>query len=365
MPRPSLCKIDLDALAHNFEQLRRLSSHRQTMAVVKANAYGHGAIACAKTLEAGVDAFAVAITEEAISLREAGVTKPILVLQGPHSADDLHSIAEHALWPAISNQQQLHWLGTHRQKAVKDLTDVWLKVDTGMHRLGFDLSEVAEAQTTLKRFGIQRITLMSHLAEAEDTESPLSHRQIARWQEVLNDNIHIERGGNRASFSNSASTVVGLSLAESWVRLGYSLYGGSLAKLPPGLELRPVMTFASKVSATRWIEQGESVGYGGRWVARRKTRIGLIPVGYGDGYPRSAADGTPIGTSSGVVSMVGKVSMDMITADITDRPEVDVGTEVTLWGESPSMDEVACHCDTIGYELCTRVTERTPRVFIR
>ena len=133
--------------------------------------------------------------------------------------------------------------------------------------------------------------------------------------------------------------------------------------LPIGLQLRPVMTFTSKVAATRWIEPGETVGYGGRWVAHRRSRIATIPVGYGDGYPRAAADGTPIGTPYGTVPLAGKVSMDMITADVTDKPDIDFGTEVTLWGSVPSVDEVAAHCDTIGYELCTRVTERTPRRF--
>ena len=373
MPRPSLFAIDLDALMHNVGELNRLAGQRQTMAVVKANAYGHGAIACAKALEARVDAFAVAITEEAIVLRQAGVTTPILVLQGPHCAEDFQSMAEHRLWPAISNQQQLHWLRTHCESASatgNNLDDLWLKVDTGMHRLGFAPSEVTEVEALLKTLGTQRVTLMSHLADAENTESPLTNRQIARWKEISNGHSRRVSDGKQTSFSNSASTLSDLSPEETWVRLGYSLYGGSLyggsmTEVPAGLDLRPVMTFSSRVSAVRWIEPGESVGYGGRWVATRKSRIATIPVGYGDGYPRSATDGTPIGTPFGIVPMVGRVSMDMITVDITDRPEVEMGTEVTMWGKSPSIDEVAAHCNTIGYELCTRVTERTPRVFNR
>lgn len=361
MPRPSQCSIDLDALAHNFEALSRLAGSRQKMAVVKANAYGHGAVACARALEISVDAFAVAITEEAIELREAGIDKPILVLQGPHSNEDIAAMTAHSLWPAVSNHHQLTWLIAQTNKP----DQVWLKVDTGMHRLGFDPNDLADARSALHTAGILDTTLMSHLADAEDAESALTYRQTARWSDVLNVLNNGAESDKQASFSNSASTVGELFPAESWVRLGYSLYGGSLINLPAGLQLRPVMTFTSKVAATRWIEPGETVGYGGRWVAQRRSRIATIPVGYGDGYPRSAADGTPIGTPYGTVPLAGKVSMDMITADVTDIPNIDFGTEVTLWGGTPSVDEVASHCDTIGYELCTRITGRTPRRFGR
>ena len=361
MPRPSQFSIDLDALAHNVDALSRLAGSRQKMAVVKANAYGHGAVACARALEMSVDAFAVAITEEAIELRDAGIDKPILVLQGPHSSDDLDIISAHSLWPAVSNHHQLTWLIAQTNKP----DQVWLKVDTGMHRLGFDPNDLADARSALHTAGILDTTLMSHLADAEDAASALTHRQAARWDEVLKVQNDWVEGDKQASFSNSASTVGELFPAESWVRLGYSLYGGSLINLPAGLKLRPVMTFTSKVAATRWIEPGETVGYGGRWVAQRRSRIATIPVGYGDGYPRSAADGTPIGTPYGTVPLAGKVSMDMITADVTDIPNIDFGTEVTLWGGTPSVDEVASHCDTIGYELCTRITGRTPRRFSR
>ena len=361
MPRPSQFSIDLDALAHNVDALSRLAGSRRKMAVVKANAYGHGALACARVLEHSVDAFAVAITEEAIELREAGIDKPILVLQGPHSSDDLDIISAHSLWPAVSNHHQLTWLIAQINKP----DQVWLKVDTGMHRLGFDPIDVADARSALHTAGILDTTLMSHLADAEDAESALTYRQTARWSDVLNVLNDGAESDKQASFSNSASTVGELFPAESWVRLGYSLYGGSLIDLPAGLQLRPVMTFTSKVAATRWIEPGETVGYGGRWMAHRRSRIATIPVGYGDGYPRAAADGTPIGTPYGTVPLAGKVSMDMITADVTDIPNIDFGTEVTLWGGTPSVDEVASYCDTIGYELCTRITGRIPRRFGR
>ena len=200
MPRPSQFSIDLDALAHNVDALSRLAGSRQKMAVVKANAYGHGAVACAQALEMSVDAFAVAITEEAIELRDAGIDKPILVLQGPHSSDDLDIISAHSLWPAVSNHHQLTWLIAQTNKP----DQVWLKVDTGMHRLGFDPSDLFDVRAALCAAGIRNTTLMSHLADAEDAESDLTHRQAARWDEVLKVQNDWVEGDKQASFSNSA-----------------------------------------------------------------------------------------------------------------------------------------------------------------
>ena len=197
---------------------------------------------------------------------------------------------------------------------------------------------------------------MSHFADAEAPDSPLTERQLSRWNELT-------ASSKDTSFSNSAATTGQISARENWIRLGYSLYGGSLVTLPEPCRLKPVMCFESCIASVRSIESGESVGYGGRWVANRPSRIATIPAGYGDGYPRAARDGTPIGSEHGVIPMVGKVSMDMVTADITDIPELDVGSPVTLWGGTPTIDTVAAYCDTIGYELCTRITRRAPRQF--
>lgn len=320
------------------------------MAVVKADAYGHGVTACAKALADRVDAFAVAITEEAIELRQAGITTPILVLQGPHEISEVSEMIDHSLWPAISNQRQLSWLRAHEET----FDEVWLKVDTGMHRLGFDPEDVSVARAMLASQGAIRVTTMSHFAEAENRNSALTRRQQQRWEASADET-------DATSFSNSAGVLTGNPVPETWARLGYSLYGGALYPPPDTLTLKPVMTFSSHIVAVRWIDSGESVGYGGRWVASRRSKIAIIPVGYADGYPRSARDGTPIGTPFGSVPLAGKVSMDSIAIDVTDIPAVDVGTAVTLWGDSPGIDEVAEHCDTIGYELCTRLTRRVPR----
>lgn len=354
MSRPTQFTIDLQALRENARTLKDLAGPRRTMAVVKADAYGHGAVQCVTALSSLVDAFAVAITEEAIALRDAGIDLPILVLQGPHTREDVKIMSSAALWPAISSQHQITWL---EQTGAK-FEQIWLKCDTGMHRLGFMPHEIAPARSRLTPHSANDIVLMSHFADAEAPDSTLTERQLARWSQVTS-------APPSSSFSNSAATTGQIATRESWIRLGYSLYGGSLVALPNGYSLKPVMQFESRIASVRWIDVGESVGYGGRWVARKRSRIATIPAGYGDGYPRAARDGTPIGTEQGAVFLAGKVSMDMLTADITDLPTLDVGSPVTLWGDSPCIDEVAGHCDTIGYELCTRITQRTPRRFHR
>ena len=354
MSRPTQFTIDLQALCDNARTLKGLAGPRSSMAVVKADAYGHGAVPCARALSGLVDAFAVAITEEAIALREAGIELPILVLQGPHSREDTQVMSSAALWPAISGAHQIDWL----EQSGAQFEQIWVKCDTGMHRLGFMPHEIASAESRLTPHSTDDIVLMSHFADAEAPDSALTERQLTRW-------IQLNGASSSGSFSNSAATTGQIDAQESWIRLGYSLYGGSMVALPDGYSLKPVMQFESRIASVRWIDAGESVGYGGRWVARRRSRIATIPVGYGDGYPRAARDGTPIGTQQGTVLLAGKVSMDMVTADITDLPTLDVGSPVTLWGDSPCIDEVAGHCDTIGYELCTRITQRTPRRFHR
>lgn len=354
MSRPTQFTIDLQALCENARTLKGLAGPRSSMAVVKADAYGHGAVPCARALSGIVDAFAVAITEEAIALRQAGIDLPILVLQGPHSREDTQVMSSAALWPAISGAHQIDWL----EQSGAQFEQIWVKCDTGMHRLGFMPHEIASAESRLTPHSTDDIVLMSHFADAEAHDSALTERQLTRW-------IQLNGASSSGSFSNSAATTGQIDAQESWIRLGYSLYGGSMVALPDGYSLKPVMHFESRIASVRWIDAGESVGYGGRWVARRRSRIATIAAGYGDGYPRAARDGTPIGTQQGTVLLAGKVSMDMVTADITDLPTLDVGSPVTLWGDSPCIDEVAGHCDTIGYELCTRITQRTPRRFHR
>ena len=352
MPRPTSIEIDLAALRHNASQLKRIAAPRQFFAVVKADAYGHGAIECSRALETIADGLVVAILEEAVILREAGVRADIIVLQGPHSQGDLAEFSRLELWPVFTDHRQLAWLDSMSSLSIKR---AWLKVDTGMHRLGFDLSDVVAAEQQLRKAGIADVGLMSHFAESEVAGSELTAKQLANWQTLTRS--------PSASFANSSALLQTMSIGDDIARIGYALYGGLLADPIAEIELKQVMSFRSQITSTRWIEVGETVGYNGRWQAARRSRIATIPVGYGDGYPRSASDGTPVGTEFGEVPLAGKVSMDTITVDITDVANLGAGDRVTLWGDKPNIDRVAAYSDTIGYELCTRLPNRVPRGF--
>lgn len=354
MPRPSQIRIDLDALTHNATLTRQLAGHRKIMAAVKADAYGHGAVACARVLNPHVDAFAVAFVEEAVILRAAGINTPILVLDGPFDSTDVAQINHHNLWTVVHNDAQVNLL---RDAQLSTLPPIWLKLDTGMHRLGLAPQAFAQAYDALQAMGASDITLMSHLANAETADDLVSQRQLQRWQTA------IKAFDGPTSLGNSAALINNIARDTDWLRPGYMLYGGHPKGVGEHLALLPVMYFKSHVMALRDIKAGETVGYGGRWCAQRNSRIATIPVGYADGYPRHAKDGTPVAIGGKLGRLAGCVSMDMLTVDVTDLGDVHIGDVVTLWGNSPGIDIVAAHADTIGYELSCRMPNRLPRLF--
>ena len=355
MPRSTCINIDLGAILHNAAVLRAAAGDKHIMAVVKADAYGHGAVPVATHIEGAVDAFAVALIEEAVRLRDAGVTKPILVLEGPHCAADLALCVHLNIWPTLHRADQLDWCHALTEKPEQ----VWLKIDTGMHRLGFQPVQAQSITQQLKAYGIKTVVGMSHLAAAETPDSELSVTQKTTWDSAT---THWE---DETSLHNSAATRLATPARSAWARIGYALYGGQIEGLEPDPRLKPAMTLVSSVLATRRITQGDSVGYGGRWTAGRDSVIATVPVGYGDGYPWAAADGTPVAIGEHLAPLAGRVSMDMITVDVTDCGEVSCDMPVTLWGDQPHIDTVAGHAGTIGYELMTRLTQRAPRHYIR
>ena len=353
MSRTTAIHIDLAAISENIQTLRApLAAHR-FMAVVKADAYGHGAVRVARHIEPVVDALAVAFTEEAVALREAGVNAPLLILEGPHTASDLALAGPLNLWPVIHSDAQLEWCKT----LGADLSQVWIKIDTGMHRLGFSAERYAAIRDTLLSHGIGEITAMSHLASAEHPDDAVTQAQLGSWAETVRDGTHT------TSLHNSAATQQALSGPSDWVRVGYALYGGQEKGLQSPLRLRPAMRLSSSVIALRHVPTGGSVGYGGRWTAQRDSVIATVPVGYGDGYPWGAADGTPIEVNGQIAPLAGRVSMDMVTVDVTDCSNLSLGAPAVLWGDRPAIDDVAAHSGTIGYELMTRLTPRATRVY--
>ena len=356
MPRPACIDIDLNALAHNARLTRTLAGSSRVLAAVKADAYGHGMLPCAKVVAPLTDGLAVAHCEEALELRAAGITQPVVVLEGPFDRADIDAINSHGLGTVIHCEEQLQLISQHPLSVD---CPIWLKVDTGMHRLGLSISAVDSSIERLTALGHRNIILMSHLAMAEDPEAEVTQHQLKRWNDLS------DRHELHTSLMNSAALLGQLPSASDWIRPGYMLYGGVPGHRFENVPTQAVMTLRSEVMAVRDIASGESVGYGARWRAERDSRIATVAVGYGDGYPRTADNGTPVLIDGHRFPLVGRVSMDMLTVDITDAPHLAVGAQVELWGKHLGVDEVARHAGTIGYELVTRLTARLPRNWLQ
>ncbi len=330
------------------------------MPVVKANAYGHGAITVAQTLEPLAPALGVACIEEALELREAGLKKPILLLEGFFSAEELQLAAEKKFWLMVQNEEQLTALGGTRLPAtLSSPLNCWLKIDTGMHRLGFQPEQATAIYSQLSDLPAvaSDIVLATHFASADDLDNDFTTRQIQRFN-ACTQGLAAPR-----SMANSPGLLGWPEARSDWNRPGFMLYGHSpfATPHPEAARLQAVMTFRSEVMAVRELAVGESVGYANTWSARKPSRIATVPVGYGDGYPRHAENSTPVLINGQRAKLVGRVSMDMITVDVTKLDGVKVGDEVILWGEELSANEVAIHADTIGYEIMTRMHNRVPR----
>ncbi|MEM6581467.1 MAG: alanine racemase [Pseudomonadota bacterium] len=359
MARPNEARIDLQALRHNLAHAKSLAAGTSVIAVVKANAYGHGAATIAKALAPLTDALAVACTEEALALREAGIESPLLLLQGVFEPSEIPMASDLNLWIMVNTQEHLGWLeSANVAKPIR----CWLKIDTGMHRLGVRPTHAAEFYQRLRQTPCvdPNIVLATHFACADDLASDLTSEQIAVFEHA------VEGLEGARSLANSAGILAWPTSHGDWIRPGYMLYGNSpMHQAHPNTDaLKPVMTLVSSVTALRDVARGRSVGYGAIWRAQRPSRIATVTIGYGDGYPRLAPAGTPVLIKGQRASLAGRVSMDMITVDVTDIPDVAIGDEVILWGEGLPVDEVATHAGTIGYELTTRMPARTPRVVV-
>ncbi len=343
--RPARALIDLDALRHNYQLARTLHGGR-ALAVIKANAYGHGATACARALATEADGFAVAFLEEALELRAAGIEQPILLLEGVFSADELDLVIRHDLWIVVHHAEQINLI----RKAHPALPlQVWLKLNSGMNRAGFLPHEVRPAWQQLKDSGrVAHITLMTHFARADEPHVHTTAEQIATFDAATRD-----LPGAR-SLANSAA-ILGWSAAHrDWSRPGILLYGADPMPGDPN-DLRPVMTLESAVMAVREIPTGAPLGYGARFCAERPTRVGLVALGYADGYPRAVPDGTPVAVDGVRTRLIGRVSMDMLTIDLTDLPAAGLGSRVELWGANVPVNRIAAAAGTIAYELLCNV----------
>jgi alanine racemase len=325
------------------------------MAVVKANAYGHGLTWTAGVLH-DADAFAVASAEEGMQLRRVGVLKPICLLEGFFSADEIPLLARHRLSPVIHHEAQLAML-----EAAADAggLSVWLKVDSGMHRLGFAPETFAATYARLKACAaVQEIRLLSHFANADDIADAATPAQIERFEAVR------RQVSSEASLANSAGILAWPASHHHWVRPGIMLYGSSplAGRSAESLGLEPVMTLTTALIAVHQRCKDDPIGYGGDFRCPQDMPVGVAAIGYGDGYPRHAPPGTPVLVNGQRVPLIGRVSMDMITLDLRSQPQARAGDPVVLWGAGLPVDEIATHAGTISYELLCHVAERIPRV---
>ncbi|WP_341780656.1 alanine racemase [Ectopseudomonas mendocina] len=354
--RPARALIDLQALRHNYQLARELSGAR-ALAVVKADAYGHGAVRCAQALEDQADGFAVACIEEALALREAGIRAPILLLEGFFEADELALIDQHDLWCVVHSQWQIE--AVEQAQLSKPLT-VWLKLDSGMHRVGLHPSDYQQAYRRLLASGkVSKIVLMSHFARADELECERTAEQLAIFQQA-GAGLSAE-----VSLRNSPALLGWPQVPSDWVRPGIMLYGATPFEQAQELaaRLRPVMTLESKVISVRELPAGEPVGYGARFVADRPTRVGVVAMGYADGYPRHAPTGTPVMVDGQPTRLIGRVSMDMLTVDLTDLPQTGLGSRVELWGKQVLASDVAMAAGSIPYQIFCNL-RRVPLVYL-
>ncbi|MGA8864895.1 MAG: alanine racemase [Gallionella sp.] len=349
MSRPAVARIRLDALRHNYRLAKQVHGGR-ALAVVKANAYGHGSVQCARAIADEADGFAVASIEEALTLREAGIAAPILLLEGFFEVAELPEIAANKLWIVVHHLWQVEALMTARLHS--PLT-IWLKMDSGMHRVGLAPDTYLSAYQRLRLSpNVAQIVLMSHFACADDPASAHLPQQVETFRMAI--------AGIDAplSLSNSAGILCWPSARADWARPGIMLYGADPQAgmgTTSGKRLRPVMQLESSVISVRDIAAGEPVGYGCSFVAERTTRVGVVACGYADGYPRVATTGTPVAVDGKVTRLIGRVSMDMLTVDLTDLPAAGLGSHVELWGDRISVGAVANHAGTIAYELLCNV----------
>ena len=356
MTRPTSACINWSHFRHNY-QLAKQAAPGAAYAVIKANGYGHGMVACARAL-GDADGFAVACVDEALALRAAGIKRPILVLQGAYSCEEWVQASEQELQLVIHHPQQLQ---QRQLVSLKQPIGVWLKINTGMNRVGVRAEEAMALIAGIEADdALELVRVMTHFADADQaTEDAMAAAitvmQSQPWPVPL-------------SVSNSAATLTGLAsvleTSDSVSRPGILLYGSSplLNQTAAELGLKTVMTLTSEVIHIHEVKAGEKVGYGGDWTAEKDGRIAVVAIGYGDGYPRQAPNGTPVMINGHRCGLAGRVSMDMITVDISAHDDIQIGDAVELWGEQIDVDDIAARCNTIAYELFCQLTPRVKRI---
>jgi len=349
--------IDLSALRHNVQRVRESAINQRIIAIIKADAYGHGAVRVANAIKSQVDAFGVTCIEEALELREHGIKQPIVLLEGFFQIDELPLIIQHDFELVIHHLHQVNQL---LKTSFKKPIPIWLKVNTGMNRLGFEPQAVQEmwAKLTVHPDIAYPVRLMSHLSCADDLKNSYTQQQLVIFSTLVNT------FKTEASFANSAGILGWQQTHFDWVRPGIMLYGASpfLNTIGEQNHLRPVMQLESTLISLKFCEKGAAVGYGATWQCPESMPVGIIAIGYGDGYPRHAPIGTPVLLNGQRVPLIGRVSMDMIAVDLRSQPNAQIGDSAILWGEGLPIEEIADLSGTIAYELLCNVNKRVKRI---
>jgi len=345
--------IDLNILRNNFDIIKKMAPHSKVLAMVKRNAYGHGAIKVAKTLESKADAFGVACLAEAINLFDAGIKKPIMLLKGFLDEEELLIVDKCKFETVIHNEEQLNLI--EKTKLTNPL-HVWLKIDSGMHRLGFQRSLAEKAYQRLigNKQVVKPFKLMTHMSDADCPERPKTANQLAEFFRITT-NFQGEK-----SIANSATIITHKDAHADWIRPGITMYGCSPFADKTVLEygLEPVMTLESSLITIQNLAPGETVGYGSTWTAPEQMLAGIVNTGYGDGYPRISVTPPEVMINNKTAKLIGRVAMDMMNIDLRTVPNAKVGDRVILWGKDFPIENVAPHLGTVSYELFCQLTAR-------
>ncbi len=350
--RATCATIHMAALRSNLRRVKELAPGRKVLAVVKADAYGHGLERAARALQ-GADAFGVAAIQDGQRLRAAGFGQRIVVMAGIDHPDDVVEMRRLDLDSVVHSEEQIGWLADEGNgRPIR----VWLKIDSGMHRLGFPPERAAAIFERLKSVPsvASDIVLMTHFANSDVFDDELTHQQTDTFERAI-----VGRTGER-SLANSAAVIGWPEAHGDWIRVGGALYGISLVAGKPGADfgLRPAMTLSTRLIAVNRLKAGDRVGYGSTWECPVDSIIGVAAIGYGDGYPRAVRNGAPVLVNGKLARIAGRVSMDLTTIDITDQPDAKIGDPVVLWGQGLPIEEVAEAAGTIGYELVCGMTRR-------
>ncbi len=345
--------LSINAIHNNLERIKILNNNNPVLLMVKGDGYGHGAVRIAHLLQSKADAFGVASLQEALILRKSGISKPIVVMVGFLSNSDLECFFEHQITSVIHNSQQVRMLENSQYPSA---LNIWLKIDTGMRRLGFQIDEAPRVYQRLQQLARVKkpFGVMTHLADADNSNPQYTAYQLSQFLDF------VQHCDGPISIASSARLLSPQLHKRQWGRCGGLLYGLSPLSGRCGLDegLSPVMTLQAKIIAVKQCKKGDFVGYGCTWKCPETMPLGVVAIGYADGYPRHAKSGTPVLVDGTICPLVGRVSMDFITIDLRRKPDAKFGDMVTLWGEGLPAETVATHADTICYQLLSGVRSK-------